>query len=200
MKEQEKEFYIFDLDGVLVETMYNYGKAFARVFQEDYGVENFDLDYYVHELGGMDGYGQISILAKRYGVTVEDYDALNQKMHEYYVETLDHIVPIDHNVRLARALLDAGKKVAVASGSYRFIVDRCLEAAGLSDIPIKVTASEVKKCKPDPEGYLRAAELLGADPKDCLVFEDTPVGVKAAQAAGMRVFRFYDTLRDGPNI
>ena len=101
---------------------------------------------------------------------------------------------------LARALLDAGKKVAVASGSYRFIVDRCLEAAGLSDIPIKVTASEVKKCKPDPEGYLRAAELLGADPKDCLVFEDTPVGVKAAQAAGMRVFRFYDTLRDGPNI
>ena len=100
----------------------------------------------------------------------------------------------------AIALLDAGKKVAVASGSYRFIVDRCLEAAGLSDIPIKVTASEVKKCKPDPEGYLRAAELLGADPKDCLVFEDTPVGVKAAQAAGMRVFRFYDTLRDGPNV
>lgn len=39
--------------------------------------------------------------------------------------------------------------------------------------------------KPDPEGYLSAAERLGIDPKDCLVFEDAPAGVQAARAAGM---------------
>lgn len=187
--------FIFDLDGVLVDTMYNYAAAFDYVFSTEYGVQNFDRDYYAKELGGMNGFGQIAVLAEKYQIDIpeKDWDDINKKVHDYYVKTLEHIVPIDCNVQLARMLLDSGRNVAVASGSYRFIVDRCLEAVGLSDIPIRVTASEVKHCKPDPEGYLMAAKLLGVDPKDCVVFEDTPVGVKAAQAAGMRVFRFFDT-------
>jgi sugar-phosphatase len=52
---------------------------------------------------------------------------------------------------------------------------------------VRVTAEDVSRSKPDPEGFLRAAELLGVEPADCIVFEDSETGIAAALAAGMTV-------------
>jgi beta-phosphoglucomutase len=63
-----------------------------------------------------------------------------------------------------------------------------LDALGLRrHIDLAITADDVRRGKPHPEVYLKAAEGLGVEPRACLVFEDAIVGVQAARAAGMRV-------------
>lgn len=82
----------------------------------------------------------------------------------------------------------AGLPIAVVSNSDSRRLRSLLEAAGLADrLPVRVSSDDVPRPKPDPGVYLRAARLLGAEPPRCLVVEDTPTGVAAARAAGMRV-------------
>jgi mannitol-1-/sugar-/sorbitol-6-phosphatase len=66
-------------------------------------------------------------------------------------------------------------------------------AGGLPDPPVLVDSSHVRRGKPDPEGYLRAAQLLEVPAPDCLVIEDAPAGVEAAQAADMTVIAVLTT-------
>ena len=65
--------------------------------------------------------------------------------------------------------------------------------AGLPVPAVLVTAEEVDDGKPDPAGYLRAAELLGVDPAHSIVLEDAPAGVEAGRAAGMTVIAVLTT-------
>jgi HAD superfamily hydrolase (TIGR01509 family) len=75
---------------------------------------------------------------------------------------------------------------AVVSGSTRDSVTRSLKTLGILDkFETLVCAGDYRKSKPDPEPFLIAAERLGVAPKDCLVFEDTEMGIQAATAAGM---------------
>ncbi len=75
---------------------------------------------------------------------------------------------------------------AVVSGSTRDSVVRSLETLNLLDrFETMVCAGDYRKGKPDPEPFLMAAERLGIAPKDCLVFEDTELGIQSAKAAGM---------------
>ena len=76
--------------------------------------------------------------------------------------------------------------MAVVSGSTRESVVRSLETLGiLEKFDVLVCAGDYKRGKPDPEPFLMAAEKLGVSPGDCLVFEDTEMGIAAATAAGM---------------
>jgi HAD superfamily hydrolase (TIGR01509 family) len=96
------------------------------------------------------------------------------------------------------AVLYAAERVpvAVVSGAHRAEVEPVLEAAGLAAaLPVVVTVDDVRRGKPDPEGYLIALELLGGMPAaDVTVFEDTEPGVAAAKAAGMRCVAVLGTL------
>jgi len=74
----------------------------------------------------------------------------------------------------------------VTSGARRFALAR-LAGAGLPVPPVLVSADDVREGKPSPEGYLRAARLVGAAPGACVVFEDAPSGVTAGRAAGATV-------------
>jgi len=87
--------------------------------------------------------------------------------------------------------------VAVVSGALRAEVESVLAAAGLAEaVGVVVTAEDVERGKPDPEGYLRALELVGGGigAADVTVFEDTEAGVVAAKAAGMRCVGVLGTL------
>jgi beta-phosphoglucomutase-like phosphatase (HAD superfamily) len=85
--------------------------------------------------------------------------------------------------------------VAVVSGALRAEVEPVLEAAGIAGaIRVTVTADDVRLGKPDPEGYLRAAELLGVAASEATAFEDTEAGIAAAKAAGMRCVGVLGTL------
>lgn len=81
------------------------------------------------------------------------------------------------------AALPSGRWAVVTSAT-RSLARARLEAVGI--LPgVLVAADDVTRGKPDPEPYLRAARLLGADPADCVVFEDAPAGLRAGRAAGM---------------
>ncbi len=90
--------------------------------------------------------------------------------------------------------LAAGQWAVVTSGS-RIVASLRLRTAGLPIPDVFVTSNDVRKGKPDPEPYLTAAARLGVRPADCLVFEDSPTGLAAARAAGMRVVALLTTHR-----
>jgi mannitol-1-/sugar-/sorbitol-6-phosphatase len=78
--------------------------------------------------------------------------------------------------------------VAVASNSPRWRLDAVLAAAGLGErFSVSVAGDEVARPKPAPDVYLAAATLLDTPPDHCVALEDSPVGIQAAAAAGMRV-------------
>lgn len=93
------------------------------------------------------------------------------------------------------ALRTVGHRAAIATSATRAMAWARLEAAGLLAPAVLMTASDVRRAKPDPEIFLRAAERLGADPRSCLVAEDAPNGLRAARAAGMATVAVTTTHR-----
>jgi mannitol-1-/sugar-/sorbitol-6-phosphatase len=87
----------------------------------------------------------------------------------------------------ARELFAGTDPLAVVTSCTVPLATARLHAAGLPVPDVLVTPERLSHGKPDPEGYLLAASLLGAEPADCLVFEDAPAGIEAGRAAGMHV-------------
>jgi mannitol-1-/sugar-/sorbitol-6-phosphatase len=90
------------------------------------------------------------------------------------------------------AALSSAPWAVVTSGARRFALAR-LAGAGLPAPPVLVSAEDVRHGKPSPEGYLRAAELVGVAAAQCVVFEDAPPGIAAARAAGATVIAVATT-------
>ncbi len=82
---------------------------------------------------------------------------------------------------------------AIATSAPRTMAQRWLAHIGLPLPAVMVTVDDVARGKPAPDPYLRAAELLGVDPRQCLVLEDAPAGVSAARAAGATVLGVLST-------
>ena len=87
-------------------------------------------------------------------------------------------------MKLVRELQSNGIKTALVSASPRNIVDAVLDNVGHDLFPFSISADDVKKTKPDPEGYLKAASMSGSEITNCLVFEDSLTGMNAAIASG----------------
>jgi len=98
---------------------------------------------------------------------------------------LSGITPIPGAADLLAAL--EPEEWALVTSSGRELAPRRLAAAGLPAPLTMVAGDSVTRSKPDPEGYLRGASLLGRAPGECVVFEDAPAGIAAGIAAGMRV-------------
>jgi sugar-phosphatase len=90
------------------------------------------------------------------------------------------------------ARLGDRQRAVVTSGSPA-VAGLRLRTGGIPVPPVLVTAGDVRRGKPDPEGYLLGARRLGVEPEDCLVIEDSPPGVAAGKAAGMRVVAVLTT-------
>lgn len=99
-------------------------------------------------------------------------------------------------------LAAAGVPIALVSASSRLIVDASLTAIGAEHFRFTVSADDVENGKPNPDPYLKAAALMGADPADCLVLEDSPTGVAAAKAAGCRIIAVphASPIEAGPRV
>ena len=91
------------------------------------------------------------------------------------------------------AALPANRSAVVTSAPRRMAAAR-LRHAGFSVPSALVCSDDVRKGKPDPEPYLRAARLLGVAPARCLVFEDAPAGIESARSAGMEVVALTTTF------
>ena len=88
-------------------------------------------------------------------------------------------------IRGARA---KGIRIGIATSNDRKLVEACLRGMGVEELVDTIsTGCEVKKGKPAPDVYLKAAGDLGVAPENCLVFEDVPMGIMAGKNAGMKV-------------
>lgn len=166
---------LFDLDGVLVDST----AYIERQWSDWAASKGLDPEPFLRVCHGRRAVETIRLAAPQL-----DAEAEVARFRDQPVDNVA-LVPLPG----ARDLLDAlagAPWAIVTSGARRFALAR-LAAAGLPAAPILVSAEDVRRGKPSPEGYLRAAELLGVPPDDCLVFEDAPPGVAAARAAGTRV-------------
>ncbi len=116
-----------------------------------------------------------------------DPEAVALAKREAFLKRLQTLTLIDEVAIYAESL--RGKvPMAVASGGTRMVVEKTLHVVGISDwFDEVVTADDVAEGKPAPDVFLKAAELLGVEPSRCLVLEDAPAGILAAQRAGMQV-------------
>jgi HAD superfamily hydrolase (TIGR01509 family) len=99
------------------------------------------------------------------------------------------------HVREALLTIDGRARLAVVSGAARSEVEEVTRAAEIDVFEVIVAAEGVTRGKPDPEGYLRALELLGVPSAEAVAIEDSPPGVAAAKAAGLYCVAVLGTVR-----
>ncbi len=173
---------IFDLDGVVVDTVPLHFKAWKRMFEE-HG-KPFTFEDYKSKVDGiprMDGARAILT-----DLSDEDMERAATQKQEYFLEALrfEPIPTFESTVLLIANLRAAGVKRAVISSSRN--CPAILQQIGLFDeLDTVICGSDITKGKPDPQIFLMAAEQLGVDPADCVVFEDAVLGVEAAKNAKM---------------
>jgi HAD superfamily hydrolase (TIGR01509 family) len=136
-------------------------------------------------------FGQLAGLSDAEGVRMwlgEDDPELIERGIDRYLAAAGDGSTVPAAAREAVAAAAARVPVGIVTTAKRHVLDRILAAAGLvPHLAFTVTAEDVTRTKPDPEGYLVAlSRLPGIEPADVLVLEDTPLGVAAAKAAGMR--------------
>jgi beta-phosphoglucomutase len=188
-----KTAYIFDFDGVLVNSMEahfaSYGQALAEV-----GVPLDRARFFSQ--AGMTGREQISVFARAAGRQI-DVEAVYRRKSEIAKEHAGSVEPIPVLIDLLRLLRGAGHPVAIASGSSRPSILPVTAALGI-EVDALATSEDVTRGKPHPDLFLAAAAKLGVRPEDCVVIEDSDVGIECAKNAGMRAMRFFDLPRTVP--
>jgi HAD superfamily hydrolase (TIGR01509 family) len=134
--------------------------------------------------GGMPVAEIIATLNEKQGLSMPVKDVSRRK-EELYFEILPQLKAVPEVLEHIEA--SHGRiPFAVVSGSTRDSVTASLETLKILDrFDTLVCAGDYERSKPDPEPFLIAAERLGVTPADCLVFEDTDMGIQAATAAGM---------------
>ncbi|WP_426998191.1 HAD-IA family hydrolase [Pseudarthrobacter sp. N5] len=174
---------LFDMDGTLVDST----AIVEQVWCEFAGRYGLDIDEILRTSHGI----QAKDTVRRFAPAGADIDALAEELGEMERTRTSGIVAIPGAAALLRSL--PADAVALVTSADRILADVRMRAAGLEMPTTAVTSEAVTRGKPHPEGYLRAAALLGVDPVDAVVFEDAPAGIAAGLAAGIR------TIAVGPN-
>ncbi len=181
----ETEACIFDMDGVLCQTIPFHLEAWHKYSRET-GRELSDDE--IIAWMGADNKFYLERIIGREPLPAEVAQCVERK-ESLFRESMRGRLEMPRGLRAFLDGLEArGVKLAVATGAPPENVEFVLGGLGLAaDFGIVVDCSRGLRCKPAPDCYLKAAEELSADPARCLVFEDAIGGIAAAKAAGMRV-------------
>jgi HAD superfamily hydrolase (TIGR01509 family) len=182
--------YLFDCDGTIVDSMPLHYIAWTTALGE-YGCP-FPEDMF-YSWGGKPAAEIIATLNAINGLHMPVHEVAERK-EEMYFDLLPQLQAIPEVVEHIQA--QQGRiPFAVVSGGRRQSVVRSLTAVHLLDrFETIVGAEDYARSKPAPDAFLLAAELLDVAPADCLVFEDTDLGIQAATAAGMASVRVPSPL------
>jgi beta-phosphoglucomutase family hydrolase len=182
--------YLFDCDGTIVDSMPLHYIAWKKALAEwNCGFEE-ELFY---SWGGRPVKEIIATLNQMHGLNMP-VDTVAKRKESLYFELEDELKAIPEVVEQIEA--KHGRiPLAVVSGSRRNSVVHSLSALSLLDkFDVLVCAEDYERGKPAPDCFLTAAARLGVEPRDCLVFEDTEMGIEAATAAGMASVRVPTAL------
>ena len=194
---------IFDMDGVILDSNPIHREAW-RLYNRRFGIET---DEAMEQR--MYGKRNDEIVRDFFG---SDLDPARVAAHGAAKESLYREMMAS---RLSESLVGgvtdflqrgAGAPTGLATNAEPANVDFVLDGVRVGNTPLRscfravVDGHQVSRPKPDPEAYLRIAELLGVDPRNCVVFEDSHSGVEAARAAGARVVGVRTTYHEFKNI
>lgn len=181
-----KQGFIFDLDGVIVDTAKYHYLAWKKT-AESLGIHFSEVEN--EQLKGVSRVRSLEKILEWGGISLpqEEFDAVLVEKNEDYLSyiasmTAEEILP--EVPRVLNFLKGQGQPIALGSASKN--ARTILKQVGLLDMfDSIVDGTNVSNAKPDPEVFLQAAKGLKMDPKDCVVFEDSLAGIEAANTGGM---------------
>ena len=195
MKKRNIKAVLFDMDGVLFDSMPYHATAWHEVMQA-HGLDLSRKEAFMHE--GRTGAGTINIVCRRQW----NREATQEEIEQIYAEKSEAFRRFPEPDRMSGALelLEKVKRsgrvpMLVTGSGQRSLLDRMEQSfPGIFSPERMVTAYDVKRGKPDPEPYLMALEKGGFRADEALVVENAPLGVQAAVAAGV----FTIAVNTGP--
>ena len=175
--------FLFDLDGTLIDSVYQHVIAWRAA------LSRLDIDlsvWRIHRRIGMSGGLFVSALLRETGRTLSEADiAMLQEAHQQeYLAQADSVRPLPGAADLLAALTDRKVAWAIATSGYRATAHHALAMLGLADDAPMVTWDMVAHAKPDPDLFLAAAALLGVEPGHAFVVGDSVLDLLAARRAG----------------
>lgn len=179
------------MDGVIVDSEPRHERAFREVVAE-IGYDGRHGIHFADYVGRSDQELWVDFVAKHQ--PPHSLSELLARKRRRVVEILRRDQPIFAGLPELVEKLAVRVPLALASGSERPIVEEVLTLRGLRrNFQATVSGSDIQRGKPAPDIFLRAAELLGVDARDCWTIEDSKPGVAASLAAGMRVIAITNT-------
>jgi len=179
-----KRAFIFDMDGTLVDNMHFHTEAWGKMLSEN-GIEMNAHDFLVKTAGKTNR----EILPTVFGeISDERIDELGNRKETLYQELfLPERKTVAGVIEFLEESSKLGIKLAVSTAAPIMNVEFILDGLDLRKyFGAVVTAADVKEGKPNPEIFLKSAEKLGVESKNCIVFEDALNGFEAAHRAGMK--------------
>jgi beta-phosphoglucomutase len=196
---------IFDFDGVIADSEPCHFAAFNHILAE-FGIEITEKQYYASYLGFTD-YELLEDVARHYktdynGRSIKSLVEQKAEVFQKLIKQADHL--IDGVKEFIGKLKKNGIRLAVNSGAIRADIEIMLQGTGLENsFEVIVSADDVAKGKPDPQGYLLALKLLNeksAEPITagrCIAIEDSRWGITSAKKAGMQVIAVTNSYTAG---
>lgn len=178
---------IFDMDGTLVDnTPYHY-RSWQTLFNK-YGMGELAVETYYAKMSGVPIWDTTQRLFGD-SKNMDELHALANERESIYQEIFTAAAkPVNGLIPFLDELKAAGVKMAIASSSSMHGIDFVLSHIDIRQyFDVIVDGAQVSNGKPNPDIFLRAADLLDTQPQNCVVFEDSLAGIKAGNAAGMKV-------------
>lgn len=185
---------IFDLDGTLIDSMWIWKQIDINFLEERGHVLPDDLQ---KNIEGM-SFSETALYFKKRFNLPEDIDKIKEIWIEMAKGLYSEEIKLKKGIKeLLDILKDKGIKIGIGTSNSRELAEEVLRKNEVLDyFEVLVTSCDVKKGKPEPDVFIKVAELMGVEVEECLVFEDTHAGVLAGKAAGMAVIAIYDVLSE----
>lgn len=186
---------IFDMDGTLINSEIKHHAAWNHMLEE-FGFERLSSEVF-YGFASLPGIVITTKICEQYPSSkpeIANPQAMNERKNELYENIyIKEADAFPFFVSLVKEAHARGQRIAVATSSRQHEARYLLEKAGLLDyVDTVISGDMVEHGKPNPDIYLLAAQKLNAKIEDCLVFEDSVLGMKGAKAANMAAVKVFD--------
>ena len=183
---------LFDMDGVLLDSMKYHIESWLKAFHK---FEILVTENDLKELGGVNFTETIEILATKYGVNLLKEERVN--LHNYKVKIFEEIYKINiypNIIEVIQKLRKNGLKIALVTGSIRSFTNDIVNNYFVDLFDLVITAEDTLLGKPNPDPYLKAVNDLNLNSFNCLVVEDSIMGIKSGNSANCITIGIATTL------
>lgn len=184
---------LFDMDGVIVDSMEHHADSWCTVFRELCDIELTREEIFQRE--GMSGMSSIIDILNERGIpapTEEQILAIRQEKHKLFENSSIEVFP--GAKQILELLKSRHIKLGLVTGSLRRSVDYLLNRTFLQFFDAVVTVDDIVQGKPHPESYQKGVEGLGMSKADVLAIENAPMGILSAKSAGLTCYAITTTL------